>query len=175
MSRPTRAHVEMLAALYDYDFGKIVAHLVEEEGQDLAWAANTVQALLSSSSPVRGGSRTPEGAEMEPVTLPEVPAYPARLLAGPLADDAAADHALVEAESRGWFLREREDVFPFFYYWDTPKEMQEYIDETWNDVISINAGLWNDLRSSWATANADARVRLRLKMKITSLRSQNPS
>ena len=95
-------------------------------------------------------------------------------LAGPLADDAAADQALAEAESRGWFLREREDVFPFYYYWDTPKEMQEYIDETWNDVIRIEAGLWKDLRSSWATANADVRVRLRLKMKITSLRSQNP-
>jgi len=52
--------------------------------------------------------------------------------------------------------------------------MQEYIDETWNDVICIEAGLWKDLRSSWATANADVRVRLRLKMKITSLRSQNP-
>jgi hypothetical protein len=96
-------------------------------------------------------------------------------LVGPLADDEAADHALTEAELRGWFIREREDVFPFFYYWDTPKEMQEYIDDTWNDVISIEEDLWNDLRSAWAIANADARVRLRLKMKITSLRNQNPS
>jgi hypothetical protein len=88
-------------------------------------------------------------------------------LAGPLADDGAANQALAEAELRGWFLREHEDVFPFFYYWDTPKEMQEYIDETWDDVISINDDLWNDLRSLWATANADARVRIRVKMKIT--------
>jgi hypothetical protein len=91
----------------------------------------------------------------------------------PLADDGAADLALAEAEQSGWFLRERDDVFPFFYYWDTPKEMQEYIDETWNDVISIEDDLWSHLRSLWATANADARVRIRLKMMITSLRKQN--
>lgn len=94
-------------------------------------------------------------------------------LVGPLADDEAANRALAEAEMRGWFLREHEDVFPLFYYWDTPKEMQEYLDETWNDVISIEDDLWNNLRSSWATANADARVRLRVKMKITGLLNQN--
>jgi hypothetical protein len=73
------------------------------------------------------------------------------------------------AEQRGWFMRERQDIFPFFYYWDTPREMQEYIDETWNDVIQVEDDLWSSLRSSWATANADARVRIRLKMMITSL------
>ena len=96
-------------------------------------------------------------------------------LSAPLADDAAADQSMTKAELQGWFLREREDTFSFFYYWDTPREMQEYIDETWNDVISIDDGLWNDLRSLWATSNADARVRLRVKMQITSLRNQNPS
>ncbi len=94
-------------------------------------------------------------------------------LPGPLADDGAANQALAEAEHRGWFLRERHDVFPFFYYWDTPREMQEHIGDTWNDVIQIEDDLWNSLRSSWATANADARVRIRLKMMITGLRKQN--
>ena len=91
-------------------------------------------------------------------------------LPGSLADDRAANQAMALAEQRGWFLRERQDVFPFFYYWDTPREMQEYIDETWNDVIQIEDDQWSSLRSSWATANADARVRIRLKMMITSLR-----
>ena len=91
----------------------------------------------------------------------------------PLNDDGAANQAMVLAEQRGWFVRERQDVFPFFYYWDTPREMQEYIDETWNDVTQIEDDLWSSLRSSWATANADARVRIRLKMMITSLRKQN--
>ena len=95
-------------------------------------------------------------------------------LSEPLADDDAANQAIKEAEQRGWFLREREDTFPFFYYWDTPKEMQTYIDETWDDVIRIEDPVWNDLRSAWATANADARVRLRLKLNMTLLRKQNP-
>ena len=96
-------------------------------------------------------------------------------LSEPLADDEAANQAMAEAELRGWFLRERQDVFPFFYYWDSPKEMQEYIDETWNDVISIEDDLWSGLRALWTTANADARVRIRLKMMITSLLKQNLS
>jgi hypothetical protein len=94
-------------------------------------------------------------------------------LPSPLADDGAANQAMALAEQHGWFLRERQDVFPFFYYWDTPREMQGYIDETWNDVIQVEDDLWSSLRSSWSTANADARVRIRLKMMITSLRKQN--
>jgi hypothetical protein len=93
----------------------------------------------------------------------------------PVADDEAAERAMAEAEQLGWFMRERQEVFPFFYYWDTPKEMREYIDETWNDVIHIEDELWRQLGTSWATANADARVRIRLKMMITGLRKQDPS
>lgn len=91
----------------------------------------------------------------------------------PLSDDQAANQALEDAEMRGWFLREREDLFPFYYYWDTPREMQEYIDENWNDVIGIDDDLWSNLRSLWATANADARVRMCMKMMIKNLRKQN--
>jgi len=87
-------------------------------------------------------------------------------------DDGAANQAMEEAEKRGWFVRRSEEVFPFFYYWDSPKEMQEYIDETWNDVIQIEDNLWNNLRSKWATANADARVRIRLKMMISALQKK---
>jgi hypothetical protein len=90
----------------------------------------------------------------------------------PLADDKAADQAMAEASQQGWFLRESEQVFSFFYYWDTPKEMQEYIDETWDDVIRIENELWQRLSSLWATANADARVRIRMKMSIASWRKQ---
>ena len=93
----------------------------------------------------------------------------------PVVDDGAADQAMAEAEQHGWFVRERQDVFPFFYYWDTPKEMREYIDKSWDDVIRIEDELWSHLGTSWATANADARVRIRLKMMITGLRKQNPS
>jgi hypothetical protein len=91
-------------------------------------------------------------------------------LSGPLSDDEAANQAVLEAGQRGWFLHEQSDLFSFFYYWDTPNEMQEYIDETWNDVIRIEEDQWNHLKSLWATADADARVRLSLKMMITILR-----
>ena len=93
-------------------------------------------------------------------------------LSEPLADDEADNQAMEEAEQQSWFLREHEQTFPFFYYWDTPKEMQEYMDETWDDVIHIEDELWQRLSSLWATANADARVRIRMKMSIASWRKQ---
>jgi hypothetical protein len=91
----------------------------------------------------------------------------------PLEDDEAANRAMTEAAQKGWFVREREELFSFFYYWDTPKEMQEYIEETWEDVIHIENEVWSSLRSIWATANADARVRMRMKMSIAAWRKQN--
>ncbi len=84
--------------------------------------------------------------------------------------DAAANAAMQAAENSGTLHRERRDVFPFFYYWNSPKEMQAYIEENWDDVISVESAVWSDLRSMWATANADARVRLRMKMLITRYR-----
>jgi hypothetical protein len=91
----------------------------------------------------------------------------------PLADDEAANQAMAETSQKGWLLREHEQVFPFFYYWDTPKEMQEYLDETWDDVIRIEEDLWHRLSSLWATADADALVRIRLKMSIATWRKVN--
>jgi len=91
----------------------------------------------------------------------------------PLADDEAANQAMAEASQLGWFLREDERLFSFFYYWDTPNEMQEYIEESWEDVIGVENELWTQLRSIWATANADARVRMRMKMSIARWHKQN--
>ncbi len=84
----------------------------------------------------------------------------------PLSDDRAADQAMRENIERAWFRREDDAIFPFYYYWDTPKEMQEHISDNWADVINIEETLWEAIRSAWATANADARVRLRIKMSI---------
>ena len=91
----------------------------------------------------------------------------------PLEDDKAANAAMLEASRQGWFRREGGEVFPFYYYWDTPQEMQEYIDGTWDDVITVGNDVWDRLRSKWATANADARVRIRMKMSIASWRKIN--
>src|SRR5512141_3021694 len=91
-------------------------------------------------------------------------------LSEPLADDAAANSALAKQTAEHRFDRELDEVFPIFYYWDTPKEMQSYIEEDWGDVISVDESAWSSLRASWATANADARVRMRMKLLITRYR-----
>ena len=87
-----------------------------------------------------------------------------------LEDDRSANEAMAQAESQGWFIREREEYFPFFYYWDSPNEMKKYIDEEWTDFMAIDEGTWKNIRSIWAVADADARVRIHVKMLITRWR-----
>jgi hypothetical protein len=83
------------------------------------------------------------------------------------ADDEAAFRAMREVESRGWFVREREEEFAFYYYWDTPYEMKEYIEEQWADFEKLEDDVFKVAQSAWAIANAEARVRVREKMLIT--------
>jgi SAM-dependent methyltransferase len=83
------------------------------------------------------------------------------------ADDEAAFAAMRDAESRGWFIREREDEFTLFYYWNTPSEMKEHMDAEWEDFEKIEEDVYRKAQSLWASANADARVRVRLKILIT--------
>src|SRR5215208_822427 len=51
--------------------------------------------------------------------------------------DAAANEAMQEAERRGWFARDQEEFFPFFYSWDTPSEFEEFIEEDWAEFIDL--------------------------------------
>lgn len=85
-----------------------------------------------------------------------------------VADDKAAFKAMNEAESLGWFSKQKDGNFGFFYYWDTPSEMKEYIDEEWEDFEKMDEELYRKTSSLWASANADARVRVRIKMWIAS-------
>ena len=80
------------------------------------------------------------------------------------ADDEAAFKAMREVESRGWYSKEKEERFAFFYYWDTPTEMKEFIDAEWDDFEKMDDDLYKKTRSLWAIANADARVRVRVQM-----------
>lgn len=84
-----------------------------------------------------------------------------------LADDEAAFKAMREVESHGWYLKEKEEEFAFFYYWDTPSEMKEFMDEQWTDFEKMEESVFNAVKSAWTVANADARVRVRVKMLIT--------
>lgn len=85
----------------------------------------------------------------------------------PLADDAAANRAVAQAADNGWFLREREDFFPFYYTWDTPREMEEWIAEEWEDFIGMDTETQRATRSAWALGGAEAQVRLNVRMLIT--------
>jgi hypothetical protein len=87
-----------------------------------------------------------------------------------IADDEAASRAIREAESRGWFVNMREEEFPFYYYWDTPSEMKEFMETEWEEFEKMEDKLFEDVKSVWAVANADARLRIRVKILITKWR-----
>ncbi|MGZ9221866.1 MAG: hypothetical protein ACXW4M_11940 [Anaerolineales bacterium] len=87
-----------------------------------------------------------------------------------IADDEAANRSSAQAEQDGWFIRQAEDFFPFVYSWDTPSEMEEWIEEEWEDFIRLDDATKQATRSAWASADADARVQIKVKMLITSWR-----
>lgn len=81
--------------------------------------------------------------------------------------DVASNEAMKEAESRGWFRREQEELFPLFYSWDTPSEMEDFIADEWLDSIEVNDDVKKATRAAWAVGDADSRVRIRMKILIT--------
>ena len=85
-----------------------------------------------------------------------------------VADDKAAFNAMSEAESLGWFSKEKDGEFGFSYIWDTPSERKEYIEKEWEDFEKMDEELYRKASSLWASANADARVRVRVKMWIAA-------
>jgi len=85
-------------------------------------------------------------------------------------DDEAAFNAMREAESRRWFIKEKEEEFAFFYYWDTPLEMKDFMDSEWEDFEKLEEDVFQRTKSLWAIANADARIRVRVKILITKWR-----
>lgn len=83
-----------------------------------------------------------------------------------LADDEAANQAMREVQSRGWFIQKKTGEFPFFYYWDTPSGMKEYLEAEWTDFEKLEDAVYDKTAALWAVSNADARVRVRVKMHI---------
>ena len=72
-----------------------------------------------------------------------------------------------EAERRGWFERQQETFFPFFYSWDTPSEMEEFIAAEWTDFAELSETTKASTRSAWALGDPDSSVRVRLKVLIS--------
>ena len=81
--------------------------------------------------------------------------------------DKASNEAMQEAERRGWFRRDGEEFFPFFYTWDTPNEMEEYLTEEWADFAELGEDTKEMTRSAWAISDADSRVCVRVKVLIS--------
>jgi hypothetical protein len=89
-----------------------------------------------------------------------------------LEDDESANQAMRNAESNGWFRRERETFFPLHYVWDTASDMEKWIDEEWTNFIGLDEETRRATRSAWALGDADSRVRVRVKMLMTKWRKQ---
>lgn len=84
-----------------------------------------------------------------------------------VADDEAAFQAMREAEANGWYVKENEEAFDFFYYWDTPSEMKEFMENEWEDFEKLEERVYRKTSSLWVSAGAEARVRVRVKMLVT--------
>lgn len=84
-----------------------------------------------------------------------------------LAHEEGANQALREVEAKGWYIKEKEAVFDLFYYWDTPSEMKEFIENEWRDFKSVSEDVYRKTNSLWVLAGAEARVRVRARMLIT--------
>lgn len=87
-----------------------------------------------------------------------------------LADDEAANQAIAQASDNGWFTRDRQDFFSYCYSWDTPAEMEEWVDTEWQDFIALEEETKQVTRSAWALGDADSRISLRVKMLIARWR-----
>lgn len=81
-----------------------------------------------------------------------------------VADDEAAFKAMREVESKGWYFKKEETEFAFFYYWDTPSEMKEFMEDEWEGFEKLEDDVFQKTKTLWASANADAQVRVRVKM-----------
>lgn len=80
--------------------------------------------------------------------------------------DLAANKAMQAVEKRGWFKREQDELFPFFYSWDTPSEMEAFVDDDWSDFVGMEEDTRRATRSAWAVADGDSRVRVRVEIWI---------
>jgi FMN phosphatase YigB (HAD superfamily) len=89
--------------------------------------------------------------------------------------DIASNEAMKEVESRGWFEREQEELFPFLYSWDTPSEMEKFITEDWEDSVELSDEVKKAARAAWAIGDADSHVRVRVKILITKWRVRGAS
>lgn len=86
--------------------------------------------------------------------------------------DKAANRALQKAARRGWYIRESTASFSFFYYWDTPEEMRDYIREEWSDFIQQDEALFSAVQAAWEASGSDRSLRVRVRMHLARWRKR---
>ncbi len=91
-----------------------------------------------------------------------------------IANDEAADKSIAKAAKQGWFILERKEFFPFSYYWDSPEEMQAFIDEEWADFVTIHEEVWRNVHSMWIAAGPHALLGIQLKMLVARWKVVKP-
>ena len=84
-----------------------------------------------------------------------------------LLDDQAANQSITQAEQNGWFTREAEEYFPFYYTWDSPSGIEEWMADEWHEFLQLSEETKRATRSAWAISEADAAIRVKVKMLIT--------
>jgi hypothetical protein len=130
-------------------------------------ALREVRAVLSSDGVLIDLRPLVDEPVVEVVSAREArPAGHAKQTPTDLEHDEAANRAIEAAGARGWFRFERRDNFPFFYYWDSPSEMRDYLEQEWEDSIALDEHTWEQIGATWAVADADARLRMPLNMTI---------
>jgi len=84
--------------------------------------------------------------------------------------DLASADAMRAAEASSWFKREQDELFPFSYSWDTPSEMEEFVNDDWSDFVALDEDTKRVTRAAWAVADGDSRVRIRMNVWIARWR-----
>jgi hypothetical protein len=92
-----------------------------------------------------------------------------------LEDEAASAAALAQVVRSGWFVLERAETFDFHYCWDTPDEMQAYLDTEWEGYVSLSADVVAGARALWVGDERERRVRVPVKMHIGCWRKVSDS
>jgi len=88
-------------------------------------------------------------------------------------DDIAVEKALTQVINEGRFELEREEIFNYISYWDTPDEMKLYIEQKRSSLVLPETVLVNSHRLLTGSG-AGARLRIPFKMVIARYRKLQP-
>lgn len=80
--------------------------------------------------------------------------------------DIASDRAIDFVLSAGLFREIKVEFFDFALYWNTVKDMEEDIEENWEDEVNISAETWQRARELVDKRLPETRIRVALRMKM---------